>query len=117
MAAMSATSALWESEPKSTMVKMVCATAGEIAETTNNPTKLHMAAIKIACFGLIERVETAVAIAFGASVAPFTMITPMLSSVITAINGLLVSCDINKERSIVMKTFSLCSVAFLHGQF
>ena len=57
---------------------MVCAMAEDIIVMTTRPTKLQIAAMMIALRLLIARVETAVAIAFGASVAPFTIITPML---------------------------------------
>ena len=41
------------------------------------PTKLNTAASAIAAFGVRQRVETTVAMAFGASVAPETAVTPM----------------------------------------
>ena len=45
----------------------------------NTPRKLNTALIRIALRGLKHRVVTQVAIAFGASVHPFTKITPSVS--------------------------------------
>jgi len=50
---------------------------------TNTPKKLKTAAIRIADLADIDRVDTHVAIAFGASVHPLTKITPNVSSVVT----------------------------------
>ena len=47
------------------------------------PTKLNTAASAIAAFGVRQRVETTVAMAFGASVAPETAVTPMTRIKIT----------------------------------
>lgn len=66
--------------PKSTMLKMVCATAELIAVMSTRPTKLQMAAMMIEAPGPIARVETAGAIALGASVAPFTTVAPSVST-------------------------------------
>ena len=87
MAAMSAMSAWCASPPKSTMLKMVWATAAVTSETSNSPRKLQMAAMRMAALGRIARVETTVAMALGASVAPFTTITPMLSRVTATKTG------------------------------
>ena len=106
MAAMSVTSALCASPPKSTMPKMVCATAGEIADMTSKPTKLQIAAMMMARRGFMARVDTAVAMALGASVAPFTMMTPMLSRVTTIKSGLLTSSVMKNDQSIVTACLS-----------
>ena len=42
----------------------------------------------MACFGLIARVEMQVAIALGASVQPFTKMTPMVKMTVTNKAGL-----------------------------
>ena len=78
MAAMRAMSDCWESPPKSTILNMVCATAAVNRETTSSPRKLQTAAMTMAGFGFIALVDTTVAIAFGASVAPFTTMTPKI---------------------------------------
>lgn len=49
----------------------------------------------------MARVETAVAMALGASVAPFTMITPILSRVTTRRMGFCISSERKKVHSIV----------------
>jgi hypothetical protein len=56
---------------------------------TSTPRKLNTAAINTAIFGLMERVETHVAIALGASVHPFTRITAIVKRVVITNNGLL----------------------------
>ena len=80
---------------------MVIATAGAIIVMTSTPRKLNTAAIKMACRGFMARVETAVAMALGASVAPFTMITPILSRVTTRRMGFCISSERKKVHSIV----------------
>lgn len=47
-----------------------------ISDISSTPAKFNAAAIKIADFGFMEPVDTTVAIAFGASVHPFTNMTP-----------------------------------------
>ena len=49
-------------------------------KATRTPNKLHIAAIIKAFLGLIALVEMQVAMAFGASVQPFTNITPSVST-------------------------------------
>ncbi len=61
----------------------VAVTLAPIMLMNSTPKKLKNAAIKIAALGLIARVETQVAIALGASVHPFTKITPSVSSTVT----------------------------------
>ena len=68
---------------KSTMPNMVLATAVEMNVMPTRPTKLNTAAKPMAVFGLRQRVETTVAMAFGASVAPDTAVTPMISTKMT----------------------------------
>jgi hypothetical protein len=55
---------------------------------TRTPIKLKIAAIITAALGPIDRVETQVAIAFGASVHPFTKITPSTRIVVINKAGL-----------------------------
>jgi len=52
------------------------------------PRKLKTAAIRIAYFAVMARVETQVAMALGASVQPLTRITPSVRTVVTANAGL-----------------------------
>jgi hypothetical protein len=66
---------------------IVSATVALIIVITNTPKKLRTAAIIIALPGLMDRVETQVAIAFGASVQPLTKITPKVNSVTTSKGG------------------------------
>ena len=55
---------------------------------TNTPRKLNTAAIKIAALGDMDLVDTQVAIALGASVQPFTRITPNVNATVIASTGL-----------------------------
>ena len=57
------------------------------------PKKLNIAAIAIAFFGVIALVETHVAIAFGASVQPFTKITPKVSTTAIKRSGFAIICS------------------------
>jgi hypothetical protein len=66
---------------------MVWATVALTKVIRNTPKKLKTAAIKIAARGPIERVETQVAMAFGASVHPLTKITPKVNIVIMTSAG------------------------------
>ena len=54
----------------------------------STPKKFSTAAIRIAGFGRIARVEMTVAIAFGASVKPLTTMTPSVSTTVMASTGL-----------------------------
>ena len=83
MAATRAKSAAFVSPEKSTIPNIVFATAVEMNVMPTRPTKLNTAARAIAVFGLRQRVETTVAMAFGASVAPETAVTPMTRIKIT----------------------------------
>ena len=83
------------------MEKMVWATAVETSDTSKSPRKLNTAAMIMACRGFMALVETAVAMALGASVAPFTMITPILSRVTTRRMGFCISSERKKVHSIV----------------
>jgi len=58
---------------------------------TNTPRKLKMAAIITALLGLMDRVETQVAIALGASVQPFTRITPKTNKTVINKGGFVVN--------------------------
>ena len=106
IAAMSAMSACWESPPKSTMLKMVCATAAVNRDSTSKPRKLQTAAMTMANFGFMARVDTTVAIALGASVAPFTTMTPMFNRVTTTKIGLDASSAMNEAHSMVTNSLS-----------
>ena len=83
MAATNARSAAFVSPEKSTIPNIVFATAVEMNVMPTRPTKLKTAARAIAALGERQRVETTVAIAFGASVAPETAVTPMTRMRIT----------------------------------
>ena len=87
MAAASAMSAAWLSPPKSTILKMVSATADDTAVMAARPTKLQTAAIAMAGPGLMAFVPTTVAIALGASVAPFTTVAPSVRTTMRASTG------------------------------
>lgn len=87
-AAHSAMSASCASPPKSTILEMVCATVALIFVITSTPKKLHTAAIRIADRGLMARVDTQVAIALGASVQPFTRMTPKVKAKVMSSAGL-----------------------------
>jgi hypothetical protein len=65
---------------------------------TNTPKKLNTAAIKIAFFAVIERVETHVAMAFGASVQPLTNITPNVRTAVINRGGLDMICERKSEK-------------------
>ena len=67
---------------------MVCATVALIFVITSTPKKLHTAAIRIADRGLMARVDTQVAIALGASVQPFTRMTPKVKAKVMSSAGL-----------------------------
>ena len=67
---------------------MVWATAGDTKDMTSRPTKLQIAAMMMAWRGFMARVDTTVAMALGASVAPFTMMTPILRRATTSKRGL-----------------------------
>ena len=83
IAAARAMSAASLSPPKSTMPKMVLATAVLTIVMRTMPIKLQAAAMMIAGPGRIARVPTTVAIALGASVAPLTTVAPRQSSMMT----------------------------------
>jgi hypothetical protein len=87
-AAQSAISASSELPPKSTILYMVCATVALNMVMINTPRKLHTAAMAIAARGPNDLVETQVAMAFGASVHPFTNMTPRVSKVVITRAGL-----------------------------
>jgi uncharacterized membrane protein len=71
---------------------MVCATVAFTKVITSTPKKLKIVAIIIAFFGLIALVETQVAMALGASVQPFTKITPRVSITIAKNDGFDINC-------------------------
>ena len=99
MAAASATSAAWLLPPKSTILKMVAATADETAVMATKPTKLHTAAMAMAGVGLMAFVPTTVAMALGASVAPLTTVAPNVSKTMIARTGSLQNAATNAPRS------------------
>ena len=65
------------------MFEIVAATFALTSVITSTPQKFSAAAIRIAACGRIARVETHVAIAFGASVQPLTRITPVVNSTVS----------------------------------
>ena len=79
------------SPPKLTIALIVSATAVEIKLIATRPTKLQITLIKIAALTLIERVPIGSAIAFAASVAPFTKIVPRTRTTTMAKKGLAAS--------------------------
>ena len=99
MAAASATSAAWLLPPKSTILKMVSATADDTIVMPARPTKLHTAAMAMAGPGRMAFVPTTVAMAFGASVAPLTIVAPNVSTTMTASTGSLTKAVANAARS------------------
>ena len=76
--------------PKSTIFVIVSATVALSSVMTNTPRKLNSAAMRIAAFGGIHLVTTQVAMALGASVQPFTNITPSVRVTAIKSNGLAV---------------------------
>jgi BioD-like phosphotransacetylase family protein len=77
--------------PKSTILEMVKATFLLTRVMMKTPKKLKTAASRMASFGLMARVEMQVAIEFGASVQPFTRITPVARMTVMSKAGLLIS--------------------------
>jgi hypothetical protein len=75
----SAISEVRGSPPKSTILYIVEATLAFTIVINRTPRKLKMAAITIALRTPIDRVDTQVAMAFGASVQPFTSTTPRVN--------------------------------------
>ena len=62
--------------------------------------------MRTARLGFIARVDTTVAMALGASVAPFTMTTPTVSRVTATSTGLEASPAMNVAHSMVTSTLS-----------
>ena len=87
MAALKAMIALSGSLPKSTILVMVSATLGLSMVITYTPRKLKIAAITMAARADIHRVTTQVAMALGASVQPFTRMTPSVNATATKSKG------------------------------
>lgn len=87
IAAIRAISAWCVLPEKLTMLNMVWATAVEIYVMPTRPTKLKMAARIRAVPGLRQRVETAEAMALGASVAPEITVTPITRTRMTISAG------------------------------
>ena len=87
VAAARAMRAAWVSPPKSTMPDIVSATAVEMRVIATRPMKLQTTLMPIAALTPMERVPTGSAIAFAASVAPFTKIVPRTSTITTARKG------------------------------
>ena len=97
--AASAVSAAWLAPPKATILKMVSATADDTAVMAARPTKLQTAAIAMAGPGLMAFVPTTVAIALGASVAPFTTVAPSVRTTMRASTGSPMSAPTNAPKS------------------
>lgn len=88
IAAISASRAtLVSSDPKLTILNIVAATSEETEVIRIRPTKFATAAMPKAVPGFMHRVDTAVAIALGASVAPETIVTKMTNTIITTNAG------------------------------
>ena len=81
---------------------MVMATRELIMVITSTPRKLKMAAMMMASCARIQRVDTQVAIALGASVQPFTKITPNVNTTVMASIGLESICAIKSENDMVI---------------
>ena len=82
-AAHRAINAFWVLSPKSTMLLIVEATELLICVMMKTPRKLKKALMRMAFLALKQRVVTQVAMALGASVHPFTKITPRVKMVVT----------------------------------
>ena len=91
---------------------MVEATLELIMVMRKTPRKLKTAAINMACLAEMARVETQVAMALGASVQPFTRITPSVSTVVTANAGLDES-PVKKSDMVIVTSF-ISYLTFLH---
>jgi hypothetical protein len=100
VAAARAMSAAWVSPPKSTISDIVSATAVEIMVMATKPTKLQATDMAMACSTVIERVPTGSAIAFAASVAPFTKMVPRTRMITRARKGLAETMPRNCEKVI-----------------
>ena len=96
--AASATSAVWVSLPKSTILDMVDATLALMCVIIRTPRKLNTAAITIAFLVDRQRVVMQVAIALGASVQPLTKITHRVRNAEMSIIGLLTTWDMKYEK-------------------
>lgn len=95
--------------PKSTIFAIVWATVALMDVITNTPRKLNTAAIRMAFFGAMDRVDTHVAIAFGASVQPFTKITPKVNTTMIKRIGFVWMLSIKSENVIVIDCTSTLS--------
>src|SRR5699024_37626 len=73
--------------PKSTILLMVEATELLMCVMTRTPRKLNTALIQMAWRTFMLRVPIQVAMAFGASVHPFTKMTPRVNATVTSITG------------------------------
>ena len=82
------------------MFEIVKATFGAIRVMTKTPRKLKNAATIIAFLGLMTRVETAVAIAFGASVQPLTSTTAKVKREVTRSGGVEIALATKSESGI-----------------
>ena len=71
---------------------------------SSTPKKLNTAAMRMALFGPMARVETQVAMALGASVQPLTRITPRVRTTVTASAGLCASWLKNSENPMVISS-------------
>lgn len=92
IAALKAMEASCALEPKSTILYIVSATFGDKSVITRTPRKLNTAAMAMALRGFIARVATQVAMALGASVQPFTRITPSVRTTVIQSAGVSDNC-------------------------
>ena len=111
-AAHSAIKAMEVSSPKLTMLVMVDATVALIMVMTTIPAQLQTAAMTMATFTSRDLVDTQVAMALGASVIPFTQITPKVRRTVISKAGFVTNCCRKKENDISIILFYLLSHSF-----
>ena len=80
------------------MPLMVLATAVEMSVMPIRPTKLQITLMTMAWLTPMARVPTGSAMAFAASVAPFTKMVPMTRTMTKARNGLVWTAATNWEK-------------------
>ena len=93
---------------------MVEATVALIMVMTTIPAQLHTAAMTIATLTSRDLVDTQVAMALGASVIPFTQMTPKVSNTVINKAGFVTSCRRKKENDISIILFYLLSYSLLY---
>ena len=96
------------SPPKFTMFLIVMATFELTSDMIRTPRKLQAAAIIIALSTSMHLVDTHVAMAFGASVHPFTRITPSVRRTAIKSAGWLTTCSAKYE-NVIFSSMSISS--------